>query len=389
MGGEKLKPLTSFTFCGRQTPLKSGKTQSILADEGRKRNVHLASNRREANGDHFTEMADALNFLVAQLKAQKGRENEKLEAVEVKIFFGLSSAPAHERAITIGVFDGVHLGHRALLERLLKEARVRNLTSTVVTFLNHPQSVLNPPAPPLLTGIEERIDLLSELGLDETIVLHFTSQLSKMTAEQFCREVLVGKLNCKLLFVGDDFALGYRREGTVSRLMQFGKEMGFEVVAISSVTLEGVRVSSSEIRRLLVDGEIEKANKLLGKPYRLKGIVQKGTGRGRKLGFPTINLKVPKEKLLPRFGVYAGKVHIKEGGWNAAAYIGQRPTFDETEVTVEAHLLGFNGSILQGTSAILELLSFVRPDQKFETVDALISQMSRDLGAVIERLKAG
>lgn len=293
----------------------------------------------------------------------------------------------HERAVTIGVFDGVHKGHRALLERLLAESRSRDLKATVITFPNHPQSVLNPPAPPLLTTIDERLELLEEVGVDETIVLTFTRELSLMTAEQFCREILVGKLICKLLVVGDDFALGYRREGTVERLRQLGTEMGFEVLAISSVTADGVRVSSSEIRQLLLRGDVEKANELLGKPYRLSGTVQKGAGRGHQLGFPTINIKVPAEKLLPHPGVYAGRVFVEGSSWDAAAYIGQRPTFGETETVVEAHLLEFNGLIPQGTKATLELLSFIRPDRKFESVEALVAQMSQDVQAVKARLK--
>lgn len=308
-----------------------------------------------------------------------------------------------QRAVTIGVFDGVHMGHRALIGRLISEARNRSLTATVITFANHPQSVLNPPSPPLLTTVEERLELLAELGVDETVVLPFTIELSRLTAEQFCREILVGKLACKLLVVGDDFALGYRREGTVAKLKELGAQLGFEVIVVSSVTSEGIRVSSSEIRQLLLQGDVERANELLGKPYRIVGDVVKGAGRGRKLGFPTINLKVEPEKLLPRFGVYAGKVsvaqsdktnfalptsHPAQHSFDAAAYIGQRPTFGETEPAVEAYLLDFNGVVPEGTKVTLELVAFIRPDQKFDSADALIEQMNRDVQAVREKLKA-
>ena len=312
-------------------------------------------------------------------------------------------APKLQRAVTIGVFDGVHMGHRALIGRLISEARNRSLTATVITFANHPQSVLNPPSPPLLTTVEERLELLAELGVDETVVLPFTIELSRLTAEQFCREILVGKLACKLLVVGDDFALGYRREGTVAKLKELGAQLGFEVIVVSPVTSEGIRVSSSEIRQLLLQGDVERANELLGKPYRIVGDVVKGAGRGRKLGFPTINLKVEPEKLLPRFGVYAGKVslaqsdktnfalptpHPSQHSFDAAAYIGQRPTFGETEPAVEAYLLDFNGVVPEGTKVTLELVAFIRPDQKFDSADALIEQMNRDVQAVREKLKA-
>jgi len=303
------------------------------------------------------------------------------------------SAPKLQRAVTIGVFDGVHMGHRALIGRLISEARQRGLTTTVVTFANHPQSVLSPPSPLLLTTVEERLELLAELGVDETVVLPFTLEFSRLTAGQFCREILVGKLACKLLVIGDDFALGYRREGTVAKLKELGAQLGFEVIAVSPVTSGGTRVSSSEIRQLLLQGDIERANELLGKPYRIVGNVVKGMGRGRKLGFPTINLKVEPEKLLPRFGVYAGKVsfacipHFAQNSWDAAAYIGQRPTFGETEPVVEAYLLDFNGFVPEDTKVALELVAFIRPDQKFDSAEALVAQMSRDVWAVREKLK--
>lgn len=306
----------------------------------------------------------------------------------MKVFRNLTEIPHTQRAVTIGVFDGVHLGHRGLLNRLVSIARSEGLTATVMTFSNHPQSILNPPAPQLLTTVEERLSLFKETGVDETVVLPFTLEFSRLTAEQFCRDILVDKLICKLLIVGDDFALGYRREGTISRLRELGEQMGFKVVAISPIVKGNIRVSSSEIRNLLLQGEVERANELLGTFYRIAGVVVPGSGRGRKLGFPTINLKVASEKLLPRYGVYAGRVYIAQWVWNTAAYIGQRPTFGETEPVVEAHLLEFNGSVPQGTSVILELVTFIRPDQHFDSPEALIAQMKRDVLAVQERMRA-
>ena len=310
------------------------------------------------------------------------------EATDVKVYWGLTEIPRNQRAVSVGVFDGVHLGHRALLNRLISIARSEGLKATVITFSNHPQSVLNPPAPQLLTTVEERLSLLAETGVDETIVLTFTPELSKLTAEQFCRDILVDKLMCRLLIVGDDFALGYRREGTVNRLTELGKQMGFGVIAIPPVLSGSVRVSSSEIRNLILQGEVERVKELLGTFYRITGVVVAGAGRGRKLGFPTINLKVAPEKLLPRYGVYAGRVQMERGTWDAAAYIGQRPTFGETEPVVEAYLLEFNGLIPQGTTVTLELVAFIRPDQRFDSPESLIAQMNRDVLAVRERMKA-
>ncbi len=323
-----------------------------------------------------------------QKHLQETGAKRHLEATNVKVYRDLTEIPHTQRAVTIGVFDGVHLGHRALLNQLVSIARSEGLTATVVTFSNHPQSVLNPPAPQLLTTVEERLSLLKETGVDETVVLPFTLELSRLTAKQFCSDILVDKLMCRLLIIGDDFALGYRREGTVNRLKELGEQMGFKVVAISPIMKGSVRVSSSEIRNLLLQGEVERANELLGTFYRIAGVVVPGAGRGRKLGFPTINLKVASEKLLPRYGVYAGRVYIAQEAWDTAAYIGQRPTFGETEPVVEAYLLEFNGSIPQGTPVILELVAFIRPDQRFDSPEALIAQMNRDVLTVRERMKA-
>lgn len=305
----------------------------------------------------------------------------------MKVHWGLTEIPNSQRAVTIGVFDGVHLGHRALLVQLISIARSEGLLATVVTFSNHPQSVLNPPAPKLLTTVEERLSLLEEMGVDETVVLTFTPELSRLTAEKFCQNILVDKLICKSLIVGDDFALGYRRQGTVSWLKELGKQMGFDVIAISPILSRGIRVSSSEIRNLVLQGQVEQAKELLGAFYRISGFVIPGAGRGRRLGFPTINLKVAPEKLLPRYGVYAGRVQIAQEKWNAATYIGQRLTFGETEPVIEAHLLEFKGSIPTGTFVILELISFIRPDQRFDSLDSLIAQINRDVLAVQERTK--
>jgi len=304
----------------------------------------------------------------------------------VQVYRDWSEVPKRARAITIGVFDGVHQGHRTLLRQLLSAARERNLGALVVTFANHPQSVLNPPAPPLLTSPEERLQLLAEIGVPETLLLAFTPELAHQTAEQFCQE-LVDKLGCHLLIVGDDFALGYRREGTVPRLRELGRQLGFEVTTVPSFTLKGVRVSSSHIRQLLLQGQLVEAQELLGAPYLVAGKVTRGAGRGHHLGFPTINLQVPPEKLLPRHGVYAGRVRLLEGRWDAAVYIGKRPTFGETEPIVEAYLLDFRGEVRVGTQVTVELLAFIRPDQRFETAEALVAQMQEDVEKVRECLR--
>jgi riboflavin kinase/FMN adenylyltransferase len=305
----------------------------------------------------------------------------------VKVYTDIASVPKAERGISIGVFDGVHRGHQALLRQLLAESHRHSWRALVLTFTNHPQEILNPPPPPLLTTVEERVQRLSELGMDEVLVLPFTEALSRYSAERFCREVLVEALGCRLLVAGEDFALGHRREGTISRLRELGRQLGFQVVVAPTVCHEGQPISSSHIRQLLLNGQIERANELLSAPFRLTGTVVAGAGRGKALGFPTINLQIPSGKLLPHHGIYAGKAHLPEGVWDAAVYIGVRPSFNEATPVVEAHLLDFEGTISYGTSVTVELLAFVREDRRFESIDALIEQMRADVTTVRERLR--
>ncbi|MFA0749864.1 MAG: hypothetical protein SLRJCFUN_000267 [Candidatus Fervidibacter sp.] len=305
----------------------------------------------------------------------------------MKIYTDIASVPKAERGISIGVFDGVHRGHQALLRQLLAESRRNGWRAMVLTFSNHPQEVLNPPPPPLLTTVEERMQRLRELGMDEALVLSFTEELSHYSAERFCREVLVEALGCRLLVAGADFALGHRREGTISRLRELGRQLGFQVMVATTVCHEGQPISSSHIRQLLLSGQIERANELLGAPFRLTGTVVAGAGRGKALGFPTINLQIPPGKLLPCHGIYAGKVRLPEGVWDAAVYIGVRPSFNEATPVVEAHLLDFEGAISYGTPVTVELLAFVREDRRFERLDDLVEQMRADVRVVRERLR--
>lgn len=325
----------------------------------------------------------------------KGRKKRQIfvggmlarKVTTVKVYTDLASVPKVGRGISIGVFDGVHRGHQALLRQLLAESHRNGWRAMVLTFANHPQEILNPPPPPLLTTVEERLKRLSELGIDEALVLSFTEALSHYSAERFCREILTGVLGCRLLVAGADFALGHRRQGTISRLRELGQQLGFQVVVAPTVHHEGQPISSSHIRQLLLSGQIERANELLGVPFRLTGTVIAGAGRGKALGFPTINLQVLPGKLLPHHGIYAGKAHLSEGVWDAAIYIGVRPSFNETTPVVEAHLLDFEGTVPYGTSVTVELLAFVREDRRFESVDALIEQMRVDVATVRERLR--
>ena len=221
--------------------------------------------------------------------------------------------PPQGTAVTIGAYDGVHLGHRAVIATVRRLADERGLATAVVTFDRHPASVVRPEsAPRLLTDLDQKLELLEETGVDYALVVHFDEERSKESAEDFVREVLVDCLNAKLVVVGADFHFGHQRRGNVALLEQMGRELGFEVMGLSLVGADGVpardelQVSSTAIRRALVAGDLATANAMLGRPYEVRGIVERGDQRGRTWGFPTANVAVPEEILLPADGIYAG-----------------------------------------------------------------------------------
>lgn len=291
------------------------------------------------------------------------------------------------RAVTIGVFDGLHIGHRSLIARLLEEGKKAQLIPLVVTFSVHPAAILSPPSPPLVTTLEEKLILLEALGVPEVLVLDFTEELSKTSYWDFCQDILVARLRTRVLVVGPDFALGHQRAGTVQRLKEAGEALGFQLVTVAPVIGSQGPVSSSLIRRWLQSGEWEKAFSSLGGFYLIGGPVTKGAGRGSQMGFPTVNIQSPQNKLLPPHGVYAGWLKSRQQSWQAAAYVGLQPTFGGHKPVVEAYLLGFFGNFAPGDTVTLFLTHFLRPDKKFETVEELIAQMTRDVEKAREVLK--
>src|ERR1700694_1258972 len=242
--------------------------------------------------------------------------------------------PPQGTSVTIGAYDGVHLGHRAVIATVQRLADERGLETAVVTFDRHPASVVRPDsAPRLLTDLDQKLELLDETGVDYALVVHFDEERSKESAEDFVREVLVDCLNAKLVVVGADFHFGHQRRGNVAMLEQMGRELGFEVMGLSLVGPDGVpardelQVSSTAIRRALVAGDLATANAMLGRPYEVRGVVERGDQRGRAIGFPTANVAVPEEILLPADGIYAGWYERPSGEHVPAAIsLGRRPT---------------------------------------------------------------
>jgi riboflavin kinase/FMN adenylyltransferase len=300
--------------------------------------------------------------------------------------------PGPGTAVTIGAYDGVHLGHRALLRDLCDRAESAGLTSVVVTFDRHPAYVVRPEsAPRQLTSLEQKIELLADCGVDRTLVVPFDDEQANETAEDFVKEVLVDQLSARLVVVGEDFHFGHGRKGNVALLRELGARWGFEVVGVG-LTDDGTEpVSSTRIRALLASGDVEEAARLLGRLHEVRGPVVRGDGRGGpELGFPTANVAVADDIALPADGMYAGYFSGLDGQARpAAVYVGRRPTFYEpgtAPVLVEAYLLDFDGD-LYGEAARVSFLEHLRAEQRFETVEALIAQMKADVEAT-ERVLA-
>ncbi|HMD45107.1 MAG TPA: bifunctional riboflavin kinase/FAD synthetase [Acidimicrobiales bacterium] len=290
--------------------------------------------------------------------------------------------PAGGSAVTIGAYDGVHRGHRALLARLGADAAARGLDRVVVTFDRHPATVVRPEsAPKQLTDLDQKLELLADCGIDRTVVVRFDRQRADETAEEFVDEILVRALRARLVVVGEDFHFGHGRKGNVPLLRDLGASLGFEVDGVTlSGTPEGV-ISSTRIRRLVANGDVTAAAALLGRWHEVRGPVVHGDGRGAiELGCPTANLEVPPEIALPGDGVYAGWYRRPDGSEHSAAVsVGRRPTFHvDAPPIVEAHLIGFDGD-LYGEPARVCFVARLRPERRFDSVEELVAQMRRDV----------
>jgi riboflavin kinase/FMN adenylyltransferase len=294
--------------------------------------------------------------------------------------------------VTIGAYDGVHTGHRSLIEEVRRLAATRGCATAVVTFDKHPAMVVRPDsAPRLLTDLEQKLELLAETGVDCTLVIHFDEARAHESAEDFVEEVLVGALRARAVVVGHDFHFGHGRRGNVELLSTLGREHGFDVLGLTLFddAAGTAPVSSTRIRELLQEGQVEAAAELLGRPHEVRGTVVRGDGRGGpELGYPTANVAVPAEIQLPGDGIYAGWYERSDGSVHAAAIsLGRRPTFYEEggDLLLEAYLLDFAGD-LYGEPAKVRFVARLRGEQRFDSVDALIAQMGLDVEATRQAL---
>ena len=300
----------------------------------------------------------------------------------MRIVQGLESFPpdAAPSAVALGVFDGIHLGHRAILGTAVAQARQHGLAALACTFDPHPMEVLQAGRSPVpLTTLEERLALIAETGIDTTVVIAFTRAVAAQEPEAFVREVLVGTLRARDVVVGFNHRFGRGARGDAALLQALGAELGFRAHVVAPLVVDGIPVSSSEIRAALQAGDLPRAARLLGRPYRAQGEVVRGAGRGRTLGFPTANVKADRPLPLPE-GVYACQAFIESVRYRAVINVGVRPTFGETEMTVEAHLIDFSGD-LYGKWIRIEFLRRLRGERKFPDVEALRTQIALDIAA--------
>jgi riboflavin kinase/FMN adenylyltransferase len=287
-------------------------------------------------------------------------------------------SPEKEMVLTIGVFDGVHLGHKYLISKLIEQAEQQNLLAGVVTFRQHPQEVLLPQIKlPLLTDLTQKTNLLKNEGVEAIIALPFTLELAELSAHQFV-SLLKKYLKMRGMVIGPDFALGRNREGNADTLRTLGQEMDFRVTIIPPVMVNGEVVSSTAIRNALDDGDMKRALSLIGRPFSLHGRVVTGDSRGAGLGFPTANLDIDSERALPTEGVYATWTHINDKAYPSVTNIGRRPTFGGGKRTVEVHVLDYH-SDLYGRELKIDIMERLRGERRFGDVEELKKQMAEDV----------
>jgi riboflavin kinase/FMN adenylyltransferase len=296
--------------------------------------------------------------------------------------------PGAGSVVTIGAYDGVHLGHQAVIAEVRRQAADLHLASAVVTFDRHPAAVVRPEsAPRLLTDLDQKLELLAATGVDRCLVIAFDLARSKEPADEFVREVLVDALGARVVIVGEDFHFGHQRKGNVELLLEMGADLGFEVVGLPLVDASGApadpatRASSTAIRHALVEGDLERAEAMLGRHHEVRGIVAHGDKRGRELGFPTANVSVPGDILLPADGIYAGWFERADGTVHPAALsLGRRPTFyaESHASLLEAHLLEFDDD-LYDEHVRVSFVQRLRGEVRFDSAEALVEQIQRDV----------
>jgi len=297
----------------------------------------------------------------------------------MKIFHGTENANImRPTVLTLGVFDGLHLGHQKIMNTVVARARATGAVATAVTFDPHPRAVLHPlSAPPLLQTLDQRLANFEVLGIDQAIVIHFDREFASQAAEDFIRDIIHDRLHAKEVYLGKGFAFGRGREGNIELLKQMSGELGFVADEVDEIRLRGHRISSSRIREQLDLGHVDLVRRMLGRPYGVEGVIVRGDRRGHTIGFPTANLH-PHNRVIPKYGVYATATLI-DGKWRRSiTNIGVRPTFGkDTEPSIETFIFEFDGE-LYGDVLRVRFLHRIRDERKFSGIDELKLQIERD-----------
>lgn len=307
----------------------------------------------------------------------------------MKIFYGLDElkSPLKNPVLTIGNFDGVHKGHKALFSKVKERAEHIDGISAVMTFDPHPLKIMNRnSSPPIITPTPQKIELIEESGIDVLLCIKFTKDFASITAEDFVENILVKRLGIKEIVVGYDYSFGYKRQGNIKLLKEMGEKYGYIVHVLSPVKINNTLVSSTTIRKLIMEGRLHEARPLLGRDYQVRGTVVKGKNRGaRLLGFPTANLRLIDE-LIPKTGVYAVKLNFDNHTYDGVTNIGYNPTFDDKTLCIETHILDFSGDLL-GKTIMINFIERLRDEKRFDGVDELATQISKDIEDAREILK--
>jgi riboflavin kinase/FMN adenylyltransferase len=308
----------------------------------------------------------------------------------MRLFHGTDNAKiARPTVVTLGVFDGLHLGHQLIMRTVTERARAINAVPTAITFDPHPRAVLHAEdAPPLLQTFDQKIEAFAMLGLEQTIVIRFTRAFAQVKAEDFLRDILAERLQAREVYLGRGFAFGRNREGNIALLKRVSEELGFRAEEVPEVQLRGQRISSSQIRLLLAEGRVGLARRMLGRPYGVEGRVTRGQERGRLLGFPTANLH-PQNRVIPRNGVYVTATLI-EGAWRRSiTNVGTRPTFERSaEPSVETYVMNWSGD-LYGDVLRVRFLYRLRDEKKFASVEALKREIAHDVARATSYFERG
>lgn len=299
----------------------------------------------------------------------------------MSVIYGLENVPCEEtgRAVAIGVFDGVHWGHKAIFERLVAEADEAGIKTLALTFEKHPTELLAPTRAPLyINTLDQRLELINAAGVDSIAVADFSPELANLPKDEFVTSVLRDRLQCRRVVVGSNFRFGKNREGDVRFLAEAGPALGMNVVTVPAVIVSGGPVSSTRVRAMISRGDVEAASVLLGRRFALRGVVVLGQQIGRTIGFPTANIQTAPRQLVPGNGVYSVEAKIGATVFSGVCSIGTRPTFDGRNVTVEVHLAGFEGN-LYGESLDVVFCRRLRDEMKFDSAEHLAEQIRRDI----------